>query len=203
MGYEWDLFVSYVRRDPIGPWVHDYLLPQLQRWLGAVLKETPRVFVDVRMENGVHWPSTLSDALLRSKHMLAIWAPPYFGSPWCMSEWRTMKAREDRLGLGRQGVPGLTHAIRFIDGDTFPDYARAIQTDDYSDYNTFTAGRGTERTKAYRNFERRVRDLSEKLALQIANSPPWDPEWPVMSSPDPDFDTSLTFDHVALKKKPS
>jgi hypothetical protein len=202
VGYAWDLFVSYPRRDPIGPWVHDRLLPLLERWLGAALPDAPRIFVDERMTSGTHWPSTLSDALLRSKHMLAVWAPPYFGSGWCMSEWQTMKAREARLGLGRAGEVGLVRVIRFFDGETFPAEARAIQADDYTAYNKFPPGRATLRSKRYIEFETKIQRLSQELAGQIARCPPWDPAWPVMRSPDPAFDTSLTFDRVALTAEP-
>jgi hypothetical protein len=202
MGYEWDLFVSYPRRDPIGPWVHDRFLPLLQRWLGAALPAPPRVFVDDRMASGTHWLSMLANTLLRSKHMLAVLAPPYFGSGWCMSEWQTMRQREAQLGLGRAGSPGLVRGIRFFDGETFPAEARAVQTDDYTVYNMFPPGRAALNSKRYRDFETRIQALSQELANQIRNPPAWDPGWPVLRSPDPTFDTSLTFDNVALTAEP-
>ena len=200
MGYEWDLFVSYPRREPIGPWVHDRFLPLLRRWLGAALPSAPRIFVDQQMANGVHWPSTLADALLRSKHMLAILAPPYFGSGWCMSEWRTMKQREAVLGLGHGGAPGLVRVIRFFDGETFPAEVRAVQADDYTEYNKFPPGRGVLKSKRWGDFETKVQGLSLELAKRIAEPPAWDPSWPVLRSPDPEFDTSLTFNSVALSR---
>ncbi|HEU4728880.1 MAG TPA: toll/interleukin-1 receptor domain-containing protein [Kofleriaceae bacterium] len=202
MGYEWDVFVSYPRRDPIGPWVHDRFLPVLQRWLNAALPSVPRIFVDEQMQGGAHWPSTLADALQRSRYMVAVLAPPYFGSSWCMSEWQTMKAREEQLGLGRAGSPGLVRAIRFFDGDTFPADARAVQADDFTCYNLFPPGRTPLKTRPYREFERKVQAMCQDLATRIAAVPPWDPSWPVMRSPDPAFDTSLSFQHVALTRDP-
>ncbi len=202
MGYEWDLFVSYPRRDPIGPWVHDRFLPLLRRWLGAALPATPRIFVDDQLESGTHWPSTLADALLRSKHMLAVLAPPYFGSGWCMSEWQTMREREARLGLGRAGVPGLMRVIRFFDGDSFPTEAKQVQADDYTVYNIFPPGKAALNCRRYRDFEKKIQALSQELANHIASPPAWDPGWPVLRSPEPTFDTSLTFKHVALTEEP-
>jgi hypothetical protein len=202
MGYEWDLFVSYPRRDPIGPWVHDRLLPLLQRWLGAALPQVPEIFVDERMTSGTHWPSAISNALLRSKYMLAVWAPPYFASGWCMSEWQTMKEREARLGRGKAGAPGLVRVIRFFDGDTFPEEAKAIQADNYTEYNKFPPGKSTLRSRRYLEFETKIQTLSEELAKQIVESPPWDASWPIMQTPDPAFDTSLTFKSVALTAEP-
>jgi hypothetical protein len=203
MGYEWDVFVSYPRRDPIGPWVHDRFLPLLQRWLNAALPALPKIFVDEQMPGGVHWPSKLADALLRSRYMVAVLAPPYFGSGWCMSEWQTMKAREHKLGLGHAGAPGLVRAIRFFDGDTFPAEVKAVQADDYTVYNSFPHGRAALTSRRYREFEKKVQALCGELASRIAAAPPWDSTWPVLRSPDPAFDSSLTFQHVALTREPT
>jgi len=198
MGYVWDLFISYPRRAPIGPWVHDRFLPLLRLWLGAAMPTLPKIFVDAEIPSGSHWPSRLADALLRSKHMLAVVAPPYFGSSWCMSEWQTMKEREARLGLGHGGAPGLMRVIRFFDGDTFPAEAKAVQADDYTAYNKFPPGNGVLKSKPYREFETRVQTLCLELAARIAAPPQWDASWPVLQSPQPQYDASLSFDSVAL-----
>ena len=199
MGYEWDLFVSYPRRAPIGLWVCDRLLPVLKLWLGAAMPVAPKIFVDQdEIPNGAHWPSHLADALLKSKYMLAVLAPPYFGSGWCISEGNSMKEREARLGLGHGGARGLMRVIRYFDGASFPPYAQSIQTDDYTAYNRFPNGKREPKSKLYNEFVAAVQTLSLDLAAQIADSPQWDPTWPVLASPDPNFSASLIFNNIAL-----
>jgi hypothetical protein len=196
--YAYDLFVSYPRRAPIGDWVNDRFVPLLEKWLGAALPHAPRIFIDRAMESGTHWPSNLAESLLRSKHMLAVWAPPYFGSGWCMSEWQSMKLREQRLGLAAGMASGLVRAIRFFDGETFPADAKAIQADDYTPFNMFPPGKARLNNARFNRFEQAVQQLSLELANRIMASPPWDPTWPTMQSPSPQFDTSLPFEKIGL-----
>lgn len=99
MAYEYDIFLSYPRIDPIGSWVEYVFAPELRKWLRAELGERT-VFQDTAdIEPGQRWPQRLADALGRSRLMIAIWCPPYFTSKWCMAELETMRARERHLGI--------------------------------------------------------------------------------------------------------
>jgi TIR domain len=196
MAYQWDVFLSYPRRDPIGPWVHEHFHPLLKRWLGAAMPQVPKIFLDTQMESGTHWPSNLSQSLLCSRYMIAIWAPPYFGSSWCMAEWETMLARERALGLGVGTGVGLTHPIRYFDGESFPFAAKNVQAPDYSSYSSLPSG---TRSRLYRKFEEDMKALSLLLAQRISAVPPWDPTWPLVLPSQLQPEPSLPFDAVGLK----
>jgi hypothetical protein len=201
MTYSWDVFISYPRRDPVGPWVRDRFHPLLSRWLGAALIERPRVFLDCNMEDGTHWPTNLQSCLARSKYMVAVLAPPYFGSSWCLAEWETMRRRQDVLGLGRGTVPGLIQQVRFIDGDSFPPEAQAVQDahSDYRPFNRLPPGRSNLRSRDYKLFESKIQELAEVLAHRIGAVPPWQPDWPQLEiPPEPAPSPRLRFNQIGL-----
>lgn len=159
----------------------------------------PRLFLDTDMETGTNWPSNLAESLHRSRYMIAIWAPPYFGSAWCLAEWESMKSRQKKLGLGKGNTPGLIYPIRFFDGDSFPTEARATQADqDYTRFNSFPPGKATLRSKAYQEFEARIKDLSNELVGRIKNVPPWSPVWPKIKQPAPKQAKTLPFARIGL-----
>ncbi len=59
----------------------------------------PPVFVDQReIHTGDQWPEVLKGALRQSRVLVAILTPSYFHSEWCMSEWASFEAREQRVG---------------------------------------------------------------------------------------------------------
>ncbi len=203
MTYKWDIFISYPRRDPIGPWVQEHFSPMLARWLGAAMPNAPQIFLDRNMETGTHWPSNLQHSLLHSRYMVAVWAPPYFGSPWCLAEWKSMLQREKLLGLGVEDKPGLVFPIRFFDGDSFPDEAKQVQgkpeDHDYTGLNSFPSGKAAQRSKAYKTFEEKVKALAEVLAKRVASVPAWKAGWPCAEAPAPAEAPTLSFGQVALR----
>jgi hypothetical protein len=184
MSYEFDVFISYPRRDPVGPWVQDRLHPLLTRWLGASMIQPPRIFIDGAMEDGTNWPSNLSESLHRSKYMVAVLAPPYFGSAWCLSEWDTMRRRATSLGLGTGLQVGLIQPIRFIDGNSFPQEAQDLQDahSDYRDFNQLPLGAKPPKSKMHRDFEAE-----------------WRADWPRLERPPmPQPPSRLAFEKVGL-----
>jgi hypothetical protein len=201
MSYQWDIFFSYPRRDPVGPWVQDHLFPTLEKWLKAAMTAPPRLFLDKQMEVGTRWPSNLQSSLLRSRCMVAVWAPPYFGSPWCLAEWKSMRQRELQLGLGTGAKAGLIYPIRFFDGETFPREARTTQDQDYTRFNSFPPGRATLRSRAYRDFDARLQAVASVLARWIAKAPNWRGNWPALRPPVSREAASprLSFNHVRLR----
>lgn len=197
MAYEYDIFMSYPRRSPVGPWVQKYFHPLIETWLGAAMPRKPSIFLDVQMEVGTHWPSNLKESLHRSRLMIAVWAPPYFGSRWCLAEWKTMLARHEYCNLGRGHKHGLIYPIRFFDGDTFPPEAANTQDDhDFTRFNTFAPG--FERTRRYQDFETKVQAMCLKLSNWIAAAPKWSNKWPVIE-PEPGLGQKLSYQLVSMK----
>lgn len=180
VSYKHDIFISYPRIDPIGPWVADVFDRQLRRWLRAELGERA-VFRDASsIEPGQPWPARLIDELQRSRLMIAIWSPPYFSSPWCMAELATMRAREEALGLG-SADQRLIYPIRFSDGDAFDDLARASGWHDFEPYNDFHPA--FETSIAFRDLIGQVKLVCRAIGKRLAQCPPWSPDWPVIPAP--------------------
>ena len=126
MDYEWDVFVSYPRHGQVGRWVHNHFSPVLRECLDSVLPQQPRMFIDDGIATGQIWSNELRHALLHSRLLVAVWTPPFFRSPWCMTEWESMLAREAVLAGGRP-PRGLVYPIVFSDGDHFAPRAKQTQ----------------------------------------------------------------------------
>jgi hypothetical protein len=64
MDYKYDVFLSYTRSAPVGPWVAERFLPLFRGWLREELPYEPHIFVDVEgIETGTPWPGALRFAL--------------------------------------------------------------------------------------------------------------------------------------------
>src|SRR6266568_3878854 len=93
-GYKYDLFLSYKRAGDVPMWLTNHFYPLLTKAMENLLPAAPRIFLDTQQEIGVNWPNNLAYSLRRSSYMVAVWTVPYFYSPWCMAEWRSMLKRE-------------------------------------------------------------------------------------------------------------
>lgn len=189
--YQWDVFLSYPRADPVGPWVRDYFHPLLERWLGAATPHEPRIFFDSAVDGGTHWPSNLKEALARSRCLVAVWSPHFFRSRWCMAEWQTMREREKLLGLGTGSQQGLVYPVVFADGDHFPTEAKEVQyAEDFRPYNIVNSA--FRRTAKYGKLERQVQGLCDRLGQWLLTVPEWDPGWPIVEpEPEPEVHQRL------------
>jgi TIR domain len=178
-GYQYDVFVSYRRTGNVRDWVRNHLYPRLEDALADEMDRPPELFVDVTgIEAGDRWPVQLESALQRSRLLLAVWSPPYFTSPWCLAEWRTMLRRQELLGIGGPQAPGsLVYPIRFSDGDSFPPDARGIQQE-----MIFTPWRYPypqfAQSPKYLDFHDAVVELAVRLTSRLEHSPPWQDDWP-------------------------
>jgi hypothetical protein len=125
MSYKYDIFLSYKREPPISDWVMNHFYPELKNWLASTMPREPQIFLDQLQETGVNWPIHLRQALLKSRCLVAVWAPQYFRSSWCLAEWHSMLAREKILGLCTDGsTRGLVYPVIFQDGTHFPETAQ-------------------------------------------------------------------------------
>lgn len=178
-GYQHDLFLSYRRQPPVSDWVSTHFLDRLTEWLRETLDEEPSVFIDRRsIETGVEWPLVLREALLASRLLVPVWSPSYFRSMWCMAEFRTMRAREQLLGLRTPERPwGLILPIRYHDGKRFPEETRGIQMRDFTNFNV--PAPAFQETRDYTDFIREVQSFAEEIAERLASVPQWQAGWPV------------------------
>lgn len=109
--------------------------------------------------------------------MVSIWSPTYFQSRWCMTEWRSFRARETQLNLGFRG---LVAAVRFHDGEHFPPEAHEIHWIDFAPY-TSTFDSCWDDLYAV-EFEDRIKVLAKTLAIIVARAPEFDPAWPIVDT---------------------
>lgn len=181
-GYESDVFISYRRAGNVPTWVHNHFLPKLRSCLSDEIEDDVEVFVDLDIEVGSAWPMRLEKALLRSKLLVAVWSAQYFRSAWCLAEWKSMRAREEALGLGSSDHPdGLIYPILFADSENFPEEALSRSYRDLKKWNC--PDRSFQETAEYVEFHREMQKVAGELARRLARVPPWQPGWVVERPP--------------------
>jgi hypothetical protein len=133
------------------------------------------MFVDTaQIEAGMRWPKTLQDALQTSRCMVCVWSPSYFQSSWCVSEWRSFRDREDRLGMTSHG---LIAPLRFHDGEHFPPEAQAVQQRDVSLYTSTLPAFWTSPHAL--DLEKELKSFAREVSRIVASAPPFSADWPI------------------------
>ncbi len=183
--YAYDVFLSYCRAGTVPEWVHNHFHPMLLRCLTDELEHPPRVFLDVeKIQTSDHWPSRLVEAHRHSRVLVAVWTPSYFGSRWCLAEWRTMLERQRILGLAAPGNPcSLVYPVVLKDGARFPPEARRTQCRDMKRWNNSV--RAFDQVPEYVEFENQVAAAASDLVTLLTVVPDWRPDWPVLDDREP------------------
>ena len=115
MSYEYDIFLSYKRGGDVEDWVVNHFYDRLLRCLEGVMDRDPKIFIDKTIKTGSSWPDVLKNALKSSRILVSVWSPPYFRSPWCDAEWKSMLERERIKQLTSQQRPeGLVLSLIHI-----------------------------------------------------------------------------------------
>ncbi len=179
MTYRWDVFLSYPRTASVDGWVHTHFLPALREALTHQLPHDPEIFVDTSQPTGVVWPVHLREALLCSRLLVAVWTPPYFRSPWCTAEWKSMLAREDVLKADGVSLErGLVYPVVFSDGHHFDERAKSTQyRRDLSKFNYSTAV--FRESQAFLDFSDVMKSVAEEIEEHLSLIPPWQDGWPI------------------------
>jgi hypothetical protein len=177
MGYEYDVFLSYLHSKPSGTFVAQHFLQyfpsQLSNALGG---REAKIFYDREgIHTGQRWPARLKQALATSRCLVGIWCPSYFHSPWCMNECAVMLHREQKLGFSGGNPDGLIAGVKVHDGIHFPDYAQNSQYADFED--VFYDEAGFAHSPKYIDFQQKVKNLATDVAALISKVPLWSPEW--------------------------
>ena len=189
--YEFDVFLSYPRRKPhiIANWVTKYFYPNLWDYLALRMGRDPSIFIDVEIDIGSHWPSRIEKALLRSRCMVAIWAPSYFRSDWCVAEWQSMLARQRKLSAEERRDYHLIYPVKFYVGEHFWEEAQATAWDDLSGW-AYTCP-GFEQSEDFYELMKRIEAIADKLNKMIEGAPRWRRGWPALKPPLPPAATPL------------
>ncbi len=178
--YIYDVFISYRRTDPVRGWVHNHFFPLLEMWLGESFPpgRLPALFIDQKIETGAQWANELRHALLRSRCLVCVWSPSYFGQDWCLAEWLSMCEREKILKERSDPRLRLVYPVKFNDGDSFPEDARSAQYIDLSRFNS--PHLNFKDTAPYIEFDRQMQEVARKIAEMVLSAPVWEPDWPLV-----------------------
>ncbi len=194
MSYEYDVFISYKRsqktRACLTGWI-ERVGDIVAYWVSLEVGRDVDVFFDSQsIEIGSEWPTTLREALARSRSLLCFWTPEYFRSGWCVAELSSFEQRE----LGHQDLRHPLIVPVCLGGRThFPAHANRRQMMDLSPYaqtldSFWNTGRAAE-------LELELQSLARSLGLSIANAPLYDTDWP-----EPDADPAVQLQVVALQR---
>jgi len=178
MSYEYEAFFSY-KRDPESDDWHAKVKTKLEFWLKQELKKpNVRIFFDTEeIRSGMRWRQKLATALKQSRCIVCVWSPLYFQSKWCVSEWKTFLAREEKT------KKDLVMPASYFDGETFPPQASARQFPKFNDYASTMPSFWT--TALADTFEReRLRPFAHELAAMITNAPEYNEDFPISEVPD-------------------
>jgi hypothetical protein len=173
--YDYHAFFSYKRNALTDDW-HQRVFERLQYWIGQELGiDKPAMFFDRRsIENGQDFDTYIRDALRSSAVIVSIFSPLYFTSKWCVSEFESFLAREQKLKF-KKGT--LVACARFHDGENYPPDAQKMQAEDFRDY-AILAPRFWDTDKAVA-FDQLITAFAKTIARKIKSAPPYDQNFPV------------------------
>ncbi len=163
--WDHDVFVSSPGGPPVAPWVERVFVPELRDAMGRE-GGAPRARVfhfrhPGMIEVGRPWWQEIRVALLRSAILVPVFAPDYFRSEFCLTEWETFRHR--RLVTGASCL----YPVRYSDGFFFDEDARAEEYDDFGPFAHLAI-----RSRASKSFKDRVRLVAETLVHRVENLSP-------------------------------
>lgn len=166
MGYEYDIFISYTRRNKdVYKWVHEYFHDALERKLRNELDRKPEIFIDKStIETGDDWKKVIKEGLAKSRILICLFVPDYFTSEWCQNEFFTFLHRKDSLSNANQ-MDKIIWPIQLCDGKHNPDYATIGQIEEF--YHFFETAPYFKQTEEYLNFEKEVKKMARIIEERI------------------------------------
>src|SRR5262245_57173428 len=161
----YDIFVSYAYSDDENQCWMQKLTKMMERCYRSRTGRKLEYFLDKnRIITGRIWEESISQALHKSRVMVAILSPSYFTSEWCGQEWDRFSAleKEQRLVLHLPPDQGLIFPVRRIDWRTIlrPSREESQRIDEansrqYHDFENLLPGASI--------FEQKVEELIEHI----------------------------------------
>jgi len=178
MGYEWDIFISYRRKEIPKKWMENVFLPLFEDYLEEELGgRKVKIFRDTDgIESSANWKSSIKRALATSKCIVPILIPSYFRSEWCTKEISVIYKRQIHLGYNTvQNPNGLIIPLKIHDGIHFPKEIKEIQILDCNDF--YRVGPSVEGTQLYIKLQDTLLKWVSDVAKSINGAPEWNPKW--------------------------
>jgi MinD-like ATPase involved in chromosome partitioning or flagellar assembly len=161
--YLYDVFFSYDKA--MSEWVLEFT-DALKEELALLRAEPPKTFIDVQeIRAGEVWADKLSDALIRSKTMVAFITPRYLQSRFAVREFMLFKERA-------RATKTLVLVPVVLRGEVFPDYVNEIRWLDLR--KEALLQRTTSRRTA---LHYQIRQMADDLSKMIDAAPKFDPKW--------------------------
>lgn len=162
MPYTHDVFLSYRRKRVYVDWIDDFFLDRFRATLEQNLPYDwgeVKVFVDRQsIEPGDEWREEIEHALAGARCMVPLWAPDYFGSRWCYSEWRSFQPSRPIIPIQWSN-----------DNRHFPEDAQRIQGANFSPFAL--TGEGFRKTEAFVTYQQAIATFARRVADVISRSP--------------------------------
>lgn len=175
--YQYDIFLSYTRRNQVSDWVQSHFYDLLKEHLDAALGRAPNIFIDKDIGIGEAWPLKLKQALAHSRCLIAVVSPAYFRSAWCLKECHIMLAREQAEGYRTlANTRGLVIPVIARNGEHHPEYMRDIQSVDLKHY--VRVGGAFRNAPRYIEFEDEMEKWTKQVADAVRAAPIWRSGWP-------------------------
>jgi Mrp family chromosome partitioning ATPase len=155
----YDIFISYRSNPLTTAWLNEFI-PFFSGFLASLLPAPPRIFYDTAtVSAGEELLQQTMAALESARALLVILSPAYFQSSTCLGELERFLAR------GREAfvIPLLLQKTEL------PESVRNLRYFDFSDL--FFVGIGFTQSALYIDFQKRVRQLAQEVADQLAKIP--------------------------------
>lgn len=178
LDYEYDVFISY-RHHEWKPWVRECFMPSFRRWLRA-LKDDAKVFFDEDVipedviQGGSNWVPKLATGLAKSRILVPLLSRQYFGTDWCLAEYKHMQGRERGFTKPESRraksliVPAVIH-----DGEHFPSDVLAMKPVYLKKFISYA-----QNGKKKEELEQCIKtSLVPNVIQAIRGAPKFDPEW--------------------------
>jgi len=174
MSYEYDLFISYRTDCPTTIWMRNVFLVELRRYLKPNRINELSIFDDEQIRVGSNWPQLLYTKIAKSRLLLPILTPYYFGSNWCRKELAIMLERQQLLGLcSSQNPQGLVIPIQLWDGHKYPKVLKDhVQLVDFVGLTDVRKG-----TVKWKEFQEKMKCLAKAIDEILNTVPPYDTRW--------------------------
>jgi hypothetical protein len=163
-GEQYDVFVSYHSKDPVGFWVREFFVVELKNWLDQQFpdREASLSWDRETIEVGDEIEQKIITALSATTIFVPVLSPSYFNqSRWCKWEWQCFQTWR----------PNAMMPVLFYNIHSLPPEVQAIRMADFTKANSsFPGWRNSE---SYGSFQSMVREFAQQVARRIkATTPP-------------------------------
>jgi hypothetical protein len=177
--YQYDVFLSYIHSENLGPWIKDDFHRTFTHYLDLELLSSRLFYDDRDIGIGTVIEERVRNGLANSICIVPLLVPNYFISSWCPRELYTMVQRQEYL---RRENPDreyrLIIPIVLGDGRYFPCWYKklGLRFFDLKDYTMPGINTGGN-TPLREEFHKKIREIVQAIVSCVEDAPPWQSQW--------------------------